>query len=59
MNYEAEQEADFPGLSVQDQRIIARAAILAYGGRHAEAEVVRFAARYHNLKEVPHQHHHS
>lgn len=39
-------------LSLADQTVIARAALLAYFGRDAEAEVVRFAAGYHNLKEA-------
>lgn len=41
-------------LSVREQEIIMRAAKLANAGRYAEAEVVRFAAGYHNLKEDTH-----
>lgn len=40
------------GLSAREQRVIVTAALLAHEGRHAEAECARFAAGYHNLKEV-------
>ena len=40
-------------IPVRVQKLIAKAAVLAHDGRHAEAEAVRFAAGYHNLKEDP------
>lgn len=42
-------EQDIQGICLQ-WRAIERAALLAYAGREAEAEVVRYAASYHNLE---------
>lgn len=39
-------------LPPDDQEVITRAALYAHEGRHAEAEVVRFRAGYHNLREA-------
>lgn len=51
MHPEAEYELD-KIIPVVEQQVIARAALLAHQGKHAEAEAVRYAAGYHNLKEV-------
>lgn len=38
-------------LTAAEQAAIVKAAVFAHDGKHAEAEVARYAGGYHNLKE--------
>jgi hypothetical protein len=50
--YTKTHDAHLLGLTALEERSIMMAALLAYEGRHDEAEATRWAANYHGISDT-------